>query len=87
MELPFGGRFDRRTGRELNRLIGDFRPAAMLCWMNRASRMTPAAGPVKVGRLGGYYDLKYYRDCDYLIGNTPGIVDYLTAAGWPADCC
>ena len=23
-----------------------------------------------VGRLGGYYDLKYYRHCDHLVGNT-----------------
>ena len=35
-------------------------------------------GPfIHAARLGGYYDLKYYKKCDHLIGNTPKIVDYL----------
>ncbi len=40
---------------------------------------------VHVGRLGGYYDLKYYRGCDHLIANTRDIVAYVVRHGWPAE--
>src|SRR5262249_27760205 len=40
---------------------------------------------VHVARLGGYYNLKYYRDCDHLIGNTRDIVAYLVDHGWPSE--
>jgi glycosyltransferase involved in cell wall biosynthesis len=40
---------------------------------------------VHVARLGGYYDLKYYRRCDHLIGNTTDIVAYLARQGWPKE--
>jgi glycosyltransferase involved in cell wall biosynthesis len=36
-------------------------------------------------RLGGYYDLKYYRGCDHLIGNTPDLVDDFLRRGWPRE--
>jgi glycosyltransferase involved in cell wall biosynthesis len=38
-----------------------------------------------IARLGGYYNLKYYRHCDHLIGNTQDIVAYLVDQGWPAE--
>ena len=28
-------------------------------------------------------NLKYYKNCDHLIGNTPKIVDYVVKKGWP----
>lgn len=48
---------------------------------------SPVAGQkfCSVARLGGYYDLKYYRHCDYLIGDTEAIVAYLIEQGWPED--
>ncbi|MGH7115200.1 MAG: glycosyltransferase, partial [Stellaceae bacterium] len=55
----------------------------VLTWMSRATRLCPHGDFVHVARLGGYYDLKYYRRCDRLIGNTRAIVDYAVAAGWP----
>ena len=58
--------------------------------MSRASRACPkpklGRDFVHVGRLGGYYKLKYFRGCDHLIGNTPGMVDYVCGLGWPAEC-
>lgn len=87
VELPFGGRMDFRTRPALQREIARFRPDVILSWMSRASWATPAA-PGKytlVGRLGGYYDLKYYKHCDYLIGNTADIVDYIVSEGFAAD--
>ena len=58
-----------------------------LSWMSRAASFAPKGGKRfrHVGRLGGYYDLKYYQSCDYLVGNTPDIVDYIVRSGWPAE--
>ena len=42
-----------------------------------------SGGVVNVARLGGYYRLKYYRSCELLIANTPGVVRYLVEDGWP----
>lgn len=91
-ELPFGGWFDFSTGRRLEREITAFAPDIVLSWMNRAARFVPRPAGiaglkrpfVHVGRLGGYYALKYYRSCDHLIGNTQDIVDHIVRAGWPA---
>lgn len=87
VQLPFGGALDFRTGMMISREIRNFKPDVVLTWMNRATKLTPAGKGkfVKVARLGGYYDLKYYRDCDHLVGNTQDIVDYLVKEGWPAD--
>jgi glycosyltransferase involved in cell wall biosynthesis len=84
-ELPFGGKLDFRTRPALKRLMRDWQPDVVLTWMNRATAAMPAGSYVHVGRLGGYYDLKYYRFCDHLIGNTRDIVAYLVKNGWPAE--
>ena len=89
VQVPFGGRFDLVTPWKLKRIVRDFKPNVALTWMNRATRMLPEKTPdgsfVHVGRLGGYYDLKYYRRCDHLIGNTEDIVAYLVKEGWPPE--
>lgn len=84
LELPFGGRMDFRTRPALQREIARFHPDVILSWMSRAAWATPAAkgSYVLIGRLGGYYDLKYYGHCDYLIGNTADIVDYVINEGF-----
>jgi glycosyltransferase involved in cell wall biosynthesis len=84
-ELPFRGWFDLHTGAALRRLVRDWQPQVVLTWMNRATIAMPHGRFVRVGRLGGYYDLKYYRDCNHLIGNTRDIVAYLVNQGWPAE--
>ncbi|HKX10858.1 MAG TPA: glycosyltransferase [Stellaceae bacterium] len=83
LELPFGGALDLRTRLGLRRILREHRPEVVLTWMSRATRLCPRGDFVHVGRLGGYYDLKYYRRCDHLIGNTRDIVAYVTRAGWP----
>jgi len=87
LPLRFGGALDLLTRRRIRREIHAFRPQIVLSWMSRAASMSPPGDGsfVHCGRMGGYYDLKYYRQCDHLIGNTPDIVAYLTSAGWPAD--
>ncbi|MCR6631540.1 MAG: glycosyltransferase [Magnetospirillum sp.] len=84
-ELPFGGLLDFRTHCGFRQAVRDFRPTVVLTWMNRASRFCPRGDFVRVGRLGGYYDLKYYRGADHLIGNTQDIVDWIVGQGWDAE--
>ena len=85
VELPFGGRLDLVTRRAFGRQIADFRPTLVLTWMSRATRFCPRGGFVHMARLGGYYDLKYYRRADHLIGNTPDLAEYFVRNGWPRD--
>lgn len=91
VELAFGGMLDFATTRRLAAEIGAFQPDIVLSWMNRASQFSSRARKrsrhrfVQIGRLGGYYQTKYYRGFDHLIGNTPGIVDYLVGEGWAKD--
>jgi len=84
-ELPFGGIFDFRTRGALKREIANFRPDVVLTWMSRATSKCPKGPFVHVGRLGGYYNLKYYKSCGHLIGNTADIVAYCAARGWPRE--
>jgi glycosyltransferase involved in cell wall biosynthesis len=89
VELPFGGPLDLRTPWALAGLMRDFAPDVALAFMSRAAAKLPprwlAGGKcVRVGRLGGYYDLKYYRHCDRLVGNTRDIRDWIVRQGWPA---
>ena len=85
--LAFGGNLDISTRLGLRREISRYKPDVVLSWMNRAAGFCPSPRGrfVHCGRLGGYYDLKYYRTCDHLIGNTIGIKDYLIEQGWPRD--
>lgn len=84
VELGFGGALDWVTPGRLRRVLRGFEPGVVVAWMNRAARALTQEGWVNAGRLGGYYDLRYYRRCDHLIGNTRGIVAWVRAQGWPA---
>lgn len=85
VELKFGGRMDWSTPRRMKSEIAAFKPDVVVTWMNRATSMCPKGDFKHVARLGGYYDLKYYRACDHLVGNTEDIVAYLVKEGWPAE--
>jgi glycosyltransferase involved in cell wall biosynthesis len=56
----------------------------MLAWMNRAARHTPKGPWARIGRLGGYYNLKYYAGFEELVANTEDIAEWIVAQGWPA---
>jgi glycosyltransferase involved in cell wall biosynthesis len=83
VELAFGGPLDWAARVGFRREVAEWRPDIVLTWMSRATRLCPRGDFVHVARLGGYYDLKHYRHCDHLIGNTRAIVDYSIAKGWP----
>ena len=83
VELRFGGPIDAVSRWGLRRQIRAFQPDIVLTWMNRATSMCPSGQAFKhLGRLGGYYKLKYYQSCDHLIANTQDIADYLVKNGW-----
>ena len=87
VELRFGARFDFLTQWKMKRVIDSYKPDIVLSWMNRATSKITMGPFVHVARLGGYYNLKYYKNCDHLIGNTPQIVEYLKRSNWPAGKC
>jgi glycosyltransferase involved in cell wall biosynthesis len=60
-------------------------PDIVVTYMNRATSVTPKGDYKLVARLGHYYDVKYYTHCDYWIGITKGICDYLIQQGLPKD--
>ncbi len=91
VELPFGNYFDFTTRPRLDRTLRHFQPQVVVAWQNRAADY---AGAVKrrgapwplVGRLGGYYDLRYYRHCDHIVGNTRDLRRwFVEEQGWPAE--
>lgn len=89
VSLPFGSLFDLSTSKRFRAEIGEFRPDAVLTWMNRATKACPRHRPgdsfAHVGSPRGYYNIKYYRHCDFLLCTTEDVGAYFTRQGWPAD--
>ena len=82
--LSFGGPLDiftRTAAAGYGRVQG---ARLMVAWMNRAARHTPNGPWARVGRLGGYYNLKYYKGFEELVANTEDIAEWIVAQGWPA---
>jgi glycosyltransferase involved in cell wall biosynthesis len=82
--LPFGGPIDivtKTAAAGFARLQGT---KLALAWMNRAARHTPKGPWARIGRLGGYYNLKYYKGFDELVANTEDIAEWIVGQGWPA---
>lgn len=83
-ELGFRGPLDLLTPLRLRRVLRRAAPSLVVAWMSRAARATPRGPYVLLGRLGGRYDLRHFRHCDHLAGNTAGLVRWMVAQGWPA---
>ncbi len=84
-QLRFGGPLDMRTSFGLREIVRDYRPDIVFTWMSRASGKMPSGDFAHVARLGGYYDLKYFRNCDHLFCIIPGIVEHCVKTGWPRE--
>lgn len=82
--LPFGGALDLWTPRRLAQMMRARDTRVALSWMNRAAAKLPAGPWARMARLGGYYDLKYYRGFDHLVAIIPGIRRHILDGGWPA---
>ncbi len=71
--------------KRINEIFQNFKPNVVLTWMNRASRLLPDSekfNTINIGRLGGYYKIKNYVNCNYLITNTPDLKDFIIKTGW-----
>src|SRR6185437_15827368 len=82
--LPFGGPIDIFTQTAAAGFAKLQGARLALAWMNRAARHTPKGPWARIGRLGGYYNLKYYSGFDALVANTEDIAEWIVAQGWPA---
>lgn len=88
IHVPQIGVWDLWSRWLLRRAIRQHRPAIVLTYMGRATRLVHLSigGPtVHIARLGGFYNLKGYRHAHAWVGNTLGICNYLIAGGLPAD--
>ena len=83
--LGFGSPLDLVTRPAVAGYARERDAAVLLAWMNRAAAHSPKGPWARIGRLGGYYDLKYYKGFDYLVGNTPDIRDWIVGQGFPAE--
>lgn len=83
--FPFRRNFDFATGKQLAAMNREFRPDVVLTFTQRSSSMMPKGDYPIVGRLGGYYNLKYFKRCDYLTCITPDIARYVMKGGWKKD--
>ncbi len=82
--LPFANPIDFTSAPAITAIAREHGVKIILAWMNRAASRTPPGPWARIGRLGGYYNLKNYRGFDALVGNTHDIVDWLVREGWPA---
>jgi glycosyltransferase involved in cell wall biosynthesis len=84
-EVAFGRALDFVSTRRFAAIARAFEPRVVLTWMSRATIYCPRGDFVHVARLGGYYDLRYYKHCDHLIGNTRALTEWMVKEGWPAN--
>lgn len=84
-QAPFGGVFDFKTKKFFTQHIKDFNPDVVFTWLNRATKFCPKSLALHVGRPGGYYDLKYYRQCDLIVAMTDHLRTFYLDKGWPAE--
>lgn len=82
--LHFGGPLDFLTKTAAAGFARLNNTKLCLAWMNRAARHTPKGPWARIGRLGGYYNLKYYAGFDELVANTEDIAEWIVSQGWPA---
>lgn len=81
----FGGPIDLLTRPGVAAFARSQDARLLLAWMNRAGAHTPKGPWARIGRLGGYYSLKYYRGFEALVANTPDIRRWVIEQGWPAE--
>lgn len=83
--FPFGGPIDILTKPRVRAFARQQRAKVLLAWMNRAAGKTPKGPWARIGRLGGYYSLKYYAGFDALVANTADIRRWVIEQGWPEE--
>jgi len=80
---PFASSFDWTTPRVLRKTAETFRPEIVLAFAGRAAKAVPKGAYKVVGRLGGYYNLDNFHNCDHLVCNSPDVLRHVVTQGWP----
>lgn len=65
----------------LRRLIKDYRPDIIHCWMRRAASLLPDVDVPVIGWFGGYYDPRHFRQCTHFVGVTKDIAAHMVKHG------
>jgi glycosyltransferase involved in cell wall biosynthesis len=81
--IPFAKGADKAGRARYRAALAAIRPDIVVHWMNRAARRAELGAHINVGRLGGFYPVRYYWRCDHLIANTPQIHADILRQGWP----
>jgi glycosyltransferase involved in cell wall biosynthesis len=68
----------------LQRLIDEFKPDLIHCWMRRAASLVQPQSCPTIGWFGGYYDPAAFQSASHFIGVTEGLVAHMIAHGVPA---
>jgi glycosyltransferase involved in cell wall biosynthesis len=82
---PFAAPIDFTTKATLRRAVARFDADIVLAFAGRAASFVSRGSARVIGRLGGYYNLKNFRHCDYLVCNAPDLLRYVREGGWPQD--
>jgi glycosyltransferase involved in cell wall biosynthesis len=82
--IPFAKGADRAGRARYRDALASVQPDIVMHWMNRAARRAEFGPHINIGRLGGFYPVRYYWRCDHVIANTPQIHDDILRQGWPA---
>jgi glycosyltransferase involved in cell wall biosynthesis len=79
---PFGKLLDFTSKAVVQRAAEASHADIVLAFAGRAASFIPHGNYTVIGRLGGYYNLKNFKACDYLICNAPDLARYVVAGGW-----
>lgn len=80
---PFATPLDFTTSATLRRAAAAFDADVVLAFAGRAASFLSKGKARAIGRLGGYYNLKNFRSCDFLVCNAPDLIRYVREGGWP----
>lgn len=84
--------FDRARGLwgrwKLRQVIRKFEPDIIIAWLKIAPRLLPRrCRALKVGRVGGYYKIKHYKHCDYIVANSLPLKNFIKRQGFSNTVC
>ena len=81
VQLRFGGALDLVTQPKMAGILRRFKAELAVAWTSRAAVKLPRGDWVNVGRVGLHDDLTHFSTCDFLVGQSPGLVE---RTKWPA---
>jgi glycosyltransferase involved in cell wall biosynthesis len=69
----------------LKKLAARERPTIVQTWMRRAATLAPSGNWHSIGWFGGYYDTRYFKACERIVGVTKDIAAHMVKNGVAQD--